>query len=59
MKIGLGTECQLVSVFECDSELHLTLEDWVLAGLKLGHPVPILSNLDLNKAPAYPSTGPV
>ena len=44
---------------ECESELHSTLEDWVLVGLKLGHPLPILSNLDLNKTPAYESVKPM
>ena len=40
---------------ECESELHSTLEDWVLVGLKLGHTLPILSDLDLNKASAHES----
>ena len=44
---------------ECENELHSTLEDWVLVGLKLGHPLPILSNLDLNKTPIYESVEPV
>ena len=38
---------------ECESELRSTLEDWVLVGLKLGHELPVLANLDLNRAPAY------
>lgn len=38
---------------ECESELRSTLEDWVLVGLKLGHELPILANLNLNRAPAY------
>ena len=38
---------------ECESELRSTLEDWVLVGLKLGHEMPVLANLDLNRAPAY------
>ena len=36
---------------ECESELRSTLEDWVLVGLKLGHELPVLANL--NRAPAY------
>lgn len=26
---------------ECEDELHSTLEDWILLGLKLGHPLPV------------------
>ncbi len=28
---------------ECEDELRSTLEDWILVGLKLGHPLPILT----------------
>ncbi len=38
---------------ECETELRSTLEDWVLVGLKLGHPLPILNNLNLNGNPEY------
>ncbi len=38
---------------ECESELRSTLEDWVLVGLKLGHELPVLANLNLNQTPAY------
>ena len=38
---------------ECESELRSTLEDWLLVGLKLGHELPVLSNINLNHAPAY------
>ena len=38
---------------ECESELRSALEDWVLVGLKLGHELPVLSDLNLNRAPAY------
>ena len=38
---------------ECEAELRSTLEDWVLVGLKLGHPLPILNNLNLNGNPEY------
>ena len=30
---------------ECESELRSTLEDWLLVGLKLGHELPVLSNI--------------
>ena len=36
---------------ECESELHSTLEGWVLVGLKLGHELPLLGNMNLNKLP--------
>ncbi len=38
---------------ECESELRSTLEDWLLVGLKLGHELPVLSNINLNHTPAY------
>ena len=36
---------------ECENELQSTLEDWILLGLKLGHPLPIIGDIDLNKEP--------
>ncbi len=27
---------------ECEEELHSTLENWILLGLKLGHPLPVI-----------------
>ncbi len=30
---------------ECENELRSTLEDWILVGLKLGHPLPAIENL--------------
>ncbi len=38
---------------ECEDELRSVLEDWVLIGLKLGHSLPVLDNMDLNKKPEY------
>ena len=40
---------------ECEGELRSTLEDWVLVGLKLGHPIPVLAGYDLNKEPTNES----
>jgi len=37
----------------CEDELRSTLEDWILVGLKLGHPLPVIAEIDLNKEPAY------
>jgi len=36
---------------KCEEDLHSTLEDWILVGLKLGHSLPVIGNLDLNKEP--------
>jgi predicted RNase H-like HicB family nuclease len=36
---------------ECEDELRSTLEDWILVGLKLGHPLPVIGSIDLNKEP--------
>ena len=48
--------CKGVIVFgatlqECEAELRSTLEDWILVGLKLGHPLPVIGGIDLNKEP--------
>ena len=39
------------SLSECESELRSTLEDWILVGLKLGHALPVVGGIDLNKEP--------
>ena len=36
---------------ECEDALRSTLEDWVLLGIKLGHALPVLGEIDLNKEP--------
>ncbi|MBI4297250.1 MAG: type II toxin-antitoxin system HicB family antitoxin [Chloroflexi bacterium] len=36
---------------ECQDELRSTLEDWILVGLKLGHPLPVIAGIDLNRKP--------
>jgi len=36
---------------ECEVELRSTLEDWILVGLKLGHPLPVITAIDLNEIP--------
>ena len=38
---------------ECEAELHSTLEEWVLVGLKLGHELPLLGSFNLNSMPVY------
>jgi predicted RNase H-like HicB family nuclease len=37
------------SLRECENELRSTLEDWILVGLQLKHPLPVLQGIDLNK----------
>ena len=34
---------------ECERELRSTVEDWVLVGLRIGHRLPQLAGIDLNK----------
>jgi predicted RNase H-like HicB family nuclease len=37
------------SLRECENELRSTLEDWILVGLRLGHKLPVMAGIDLNK----------
>jgi hypothetical protein len=51
---GRTSQCQGVIAFasslhECENELRSTLEDWILVGLKLKHPLPVISDIDLNR----------
>ena len=39
------------SLRECEDELRSTLEDCILLGLRLGHPLPVIGGIDLNKEP--------
>ena len=52
--------CQGVVAFgatlrECQNELRSTLEDWMFVGLKLGHSLPVIAGIDLNKEPTRES----
>ena len=38
---------------ECEDELHATLKDRILVGPKLGHPLPVIAKINLNKDLAY------
>ena len=56
--VGRVPACKGVIAFgttlsECESELRSTLEDWLLVGFKLGHTLPVIDDIDLNKEPAY------
>ena len=51
---GKITDCTGVLAFgkslrKCEEELRSTLEDWVLVGLKKGHELPVIDDIDLNK----------
>jgi len=37
------------SLRECEAELQSVLEDWILLGLRLAHPLPVVAGIDLNK----------
>ena len=52
--VGKIPQCKGVIAFaptlgECEIELRSTLEDWILVGLKLGHPLPVIADIDLNR----------
>jgi predicted RNase H-like HicB family nuclease len=54
---GRIPSCQGVVAFaaslrECEAELRSTLENWIFVGLRLGHPLPLIAGIDLNKEPA-------
>jgi len=61
---GRIPQCKGVVAFgatlrECEDELRSTLEDWILVGLKLGHPLPVIDDIDLNKEPTCESVDAV
>jgi len=39
----------------CEEELQATLEDWLLLGLKMGHTLPVVAAIDLNREPRHES----
>jgi len=43
----------------CEEELRSTLEDWLFIGLKLGHDIPVLGNIDLNREPKHEPLEPL
>jgi predicted RNase H-like HicB family nuclease len=45
------------TLHECEEEFRSTLEEWILVGLKLGHPLPVIAGIDLNKEPSYEPVG--
>lgn len=54
--VGRVPPCKGVVAFgatlhQCQDELRSVLEDWILVGLKLRHPLPVIAGIDLNKEP--------
>ena len=54
--VGRIPSCKGVIAFastlrECHNQLRSTLEDWIVVGLKLGHTLPLINNIDLNQEP--------
>ena len=54
--VGRIPQCKGVVVFgatlrQCQDELRSTFEDWILVGLKLGHSLPVIAGIDLNREP--------
>lgn len=44
---GCWAEAQTLEA--CREELRSTLEDWLLLGLQLGHTLPVVDGIDLNR----------
>jgi predicted RNase H-like HicB family nuclease len=49
----LGVLAFAATLKGCEEELRSTLEDWLLLGLKMGHALPVIDGLDLNKEPVH------
>lgn len=47
----LGVVALAPTLRECEGGLRSVLEEWIVVGLKLGHPLPVLADLDLNRVP--------
>lgn len=52
----LGTIAELQGVWanaqtleDCREELQEVLEEWIVLGLKMGHTIPVISSMDLNR----------
>ena len=39
------------SLRECEDQLRSTLEDWIILGLKMGHRLPVVRGINLNRDP--------
>lgn len=39
------------SLKACEDVLRSTLEDWIIVGLKFGHRLPVINDINLNRKP--------
>jgi predicted RNase H-like HicB family nuclease len=44
-----GCWAEAETLEDCREELQTTLEDWLLLGLQLGHPLPVVDGINLNR----------
>ena len=44
-----GCWAEAATLEDCREELQSTLEDWLLLGLQLGHSLPIINRINLNR----------
>jgi len=54
--VGRIPKCKGVIAFakslrECEDELRSILEDWIFVGIKLGHRLPVINGISLNRRP--------
>lgn len=47
-----GCWAEAATLEECREELQSAFEDWLILGLQLGHPLPVIDGLDLNSQEA-------
>jgi predicted RNase H-like HicB family nuclease len=47
----LGVIAFAATLRACERELRSVLEDWILLGIKLGHTLPVIADIDLNRKP--------
>lgn len=43
-----GVWAQADTLEACRSELQEVLEEWIILGLKMGHPLPVIDGIDLS-----------
>lgn len=48
IQICQGTLAFGKTLYECQRELKSTLEGWIIVGLRHGHELPVINDLDLN-----------
>jgi len=54
-----GVWAQAKTLESCRAELQSTLEDWLLLGLQLGHKLPVLGGVNLNRPTAKRASRPL